>query len=118
MVQLRRWAALCALALAATACGPAHIEAIRVKRTDVKVLPGVNGFENPLTGVVFDTPQPWQQRPVLAVKIGNSGPERPQSGIERADLVYEELTEGGETRFMAFFLTNSPDRGGPIPICP
>jgi len=105
------------LALCATACGPAHVEAIRVQRANVKVLPGANGFQNPLTGVVFDTPQPWQNRPVLGVKIGNSSPERPQSGIDRADLVYEELTEGGETRFLAFFLTNAPDRVGPIRSC-
>src|ERR1051325_4348067 len=46
--------------------------------------------------------------------IGISSPERPQSGIDRADLMYEELVEGGETRFLAFFLTNSPDRIGPV----
>jgi hypothetical protein len=117
MLRIRRWAALCLLALIATACGTPHIEAIRIQRANVKVLPGANGFVNPLTGVVFATPQPWQQRPVLGVKIGNSVPERPQAGIDRADLVYEELTEGGETRFLAFFLTNSPDRIGPVRSC-
>jgi hypothetical protein len=117
MLPIRRWAALCVLALIATACGTPHIEAIRIQRGDVKVLPGANGFVNPLTGVVFSTPQPWLDRPVIGIKIGNSVPERPQAGIERADLVYEELTEGGETRFLAFFLTNSPDRVGPVRSC-
>ena len=103
------------LALALTSCAPAQIAAIRVQRTNVKVL--AVGLTNPLTGVSSETPQPWQQRPVLAVKIGNSSPERPQSGLDRADLVYEELTEGGETRFLAMFLTNSPDRLGPVRSC-
>jgi hypothetical protein len=114
-LHIRRWALLCALALSATACGTAHVDAIRVQRTDVRVLP--TGTINPLTGVLYDTPQPWENRPVLGVKIGNSSPERPQAGLDRADLVYEELAEGGVTRFLAFFLTNSPDRIGPIRSC-
>jgi hypothetical protein len=110
-----RLALLCTLALVLGACGTAHVEAIRVQRTNIKVLP--TGSMNPLTGVVYETPQPWQNRPVLAMKIGNSSPERPQAGIDRADLVFEELTEGGETRFLAFFLTNSPTRIGPVRSC-
>src|SRR5581483_6241396 len=115
MLRIRRFALLCTLVLATTSCATAHVEAIRVQRTNVKVLP--TGSMNPLTGVVYETPQPWQNRPVLGMKIGNSAPERPQSGIDRADLVYEELTEGGETRFLAFFLTNAPDRVGPVRSC-
>jgi Protein of unknown function (DUF3048) N-terminal domain/Protein of unknown function (DUF3048) C-terminal domain len=115
MQGIRRVALLCTLALAAGACSTAHVEAIRVQRTNVHVLP--TGSMNPLTGVVYETPQPWQNRPVLGVKIGNSSPERPQAGIDRADLIYEELVEGGETRFLAFFLTNSPDRIGPVRSC-
>jgi len=106
---------LVALALIATACGTAHSFPIqRVRRADVKVLPGANGFVNPLTGLRSYAPQSWQQRRVLAVKIGNSGAERPQAGLDRADVVYEELVEGGITRFMALFLTNSVDRVGPV----
>jgi len=112
--MLRRWAPALLLAVLASACAPSHIQAIRIERTDVKVLQTPT---NPLTGVTSGAPQPWQQRPVLAVKIGNSGPERPQAGLDRADLVYEELTEGGETRFLAFFLTNSPAQIGPIRSC-
>jgi hypothetical protein len=105
------------LALIASSCTSARVEAIRIQRTGVNVLPGAAGFMNPLTGVVSDTPQPWQDRPVLGVKIGNSSPERPQAGLDRADLVYEELTEGGQTRFLAFFLTNAPTQVGPIRSC-
>lgn len=106
---------LLALALAATACASAQSFPIqRVRRADVKVLPGANGFVDPLTGITSYSPQPWQRRRVLAVKIGNSGAERPQAGLDRADVVYEELVEGGITRFMALFLTNPADRVGPV----
>jgi len=106
---------LVALALTATACATAHSFPIqRIRKADVKVLPGANGFLNPLTGIRSYTPQPWLNRRVLAVKIGNSGAERPQAGLDRADVVYEELVEGGITRFMALFLTNSVDRIGPV----
>jgi hypothetical protein len=117
MLPLRRFApALLFVALAAS-CTTPRIEAMRVTRPDVRVLPGANGYLNPLTGIVSYTPPAWENRPVLGVKIGNSSPERPQAGLDRADLVYEELTEGGETRFLAFFLTNTPDRLGPIRSC-
>jgi hypothetical protein len=106
---------LVALALAGSACATAHSFPIqRVKRSNVKVLPGAGGYVNPLTGIATYTPQPWLHRRVLAVKIGNSNAERPQAGLDRADVVYEELVEGGITRFMALFLTDSADRVGPV----
>ena len=42
-------------------------------------------------------------RPVLAVKIDNSGPSAPQIGLGSADLVAEELVEGGITRLAVFY---------------
>ena len=86
----------------------------RVQRKDVQVLPGANGYVNPLTGIVSYTPQDWLHRRILGVKIGNSYPERPQAGIGSADVLYEELVEGGETRFLALFLTNQASRVGPV----
>ena len=38
-------------------------------------------------------------RPVVVVKIDNSAQARPQSGLQAADIVVEELVEGGLTRF-------------------
>lgn len=108
---------LCAAALAfVAACGVAagSIEISRVQKSDVKVLPGSDGFTNPLTGVVSYAPQDWQNRPALSIKIGNHPSERPQSGLDRADVVYEELVEGGVTRFLAVFLTNQSTRVGPV----
>jgi hypothetical protein len=48
------------------------------------------------------------------VKIENAPESRPQSGLDRADVVYEELVEGGETRFLAVFRSTDPGRVGPV----
>jgi hypothetical protein len=97
-------------------CGTAQgaIKIERVQKADIKVLPGQGGFTNPLTGIVSYSPQDWQKRRALGIKVGNSSNERPQSGIHRADLVYEEIVEGGVTRFLAVFLTNEAPRVGPV----
>src|SRR4051794_39442890 len=54
----------------------------------------------PLTGqpVTGSTPD----RPVLVTKIDNSSASRPQVGLSKADLVTEELVEGGITRLAVF----------------
>jgi hypothetical protein len=54
------------------------------------------------------------ERPAVAVKIENAEVSRPLSGLEKADLVYEELIEGGETRFMAFFHCRDAAKAGPV----
>jgi hypothetical protein len=53
-------------------------------------------------------------RPAVALKIENAAVARPLSGLEKADLVYEELVEGGETRFMALYHCSDTGKGGPI----
>jgi hypothetical protein len=110
--------ALCAAALllvgASCSTRAESFELERIVKADVKVLPGADGFVHPLTGVTSYTPQDWQKRPALAIKVGNSGAERPQAGLDRADLIYEELVEGGITRFMAIFSTNQAPRVGPV----
>ena len=52
--------------------------------------------------------------PAVAVKIENSKEARPQSGLEQADLVWEELVEGGITRFIAVYNSQLPAAIGPI----
>ncbi|HVV77779.1 MAG TPA: DUF3048 domain-containing protein [Mycobacteriales bacterium] len=67
----------------------------------------------PLTG----EPQRGAQRAnrvALAVKIDNIGPARPQAGINNADVVVEELVEGGLTRLMAVFQCQKAPVVGPI----
>jgi len=65
----------------------------------------------PLTGVLTDE---VPQRPALLVKVSNSSQARPQTGLAEADLVFEELTEGGITRFMVVFHSRLPEVVGPV----
>ena len=64
-----------------------------------------------LTGLPADTT--ITSRPILAVKIDNYGPARPQWALEQADAIIEENVEG-ITRFIALFQTNLPDVVGPV----
>jgi hypothetical protein len=66
----------------------------------------------PLTGVVAQGAMP--QRPALAVKIENSREARPQTGLEQTDMVWEEVVEGGITRFVAVFHSQEPKEVGPV----
>ena len=49
----------------------------------------------------------------MVAKIDNSGKE-PQAGLSKADLVVEELVEGGYTRLAAFFYSELPINAGPM----
>jgi hypothetical protein len=53
-------------------------------------------------------------RPLLIVKVENSENARPQSGLDAADIVIEELVEGGITRFMVLFHGDLPSTAGPV----
>jgi hypothetical protein len=53
-------------------------------------------------------------RPALAIKIDNYPQARPQSGLDKADVVFEEPVEGGITRLVAVFQCQSPELAGPI----
>jgi hypothetical protein len=65
----------------------------------------------PLTGLEVEAFEP---RPALLVKVSNSPEARPQTGLDRADVVYEELTEGGVTRFIGVFHSQVPEVVGPV----
>ena len=56
----------------------------------------------PLTGVPLEFGQAAPDRPALVVKIDNNPRARPQSGLNSADIVFEEIVEDG-TRFAAVF---------------
>ncbi|MFD7710962.1 DUF3048 domain-containing protein [Streptomyces sp. NPDC059786] len=61
------------------------------------------------------TPAPERAAgPVLAVKIDNVRPARPQSGLDTADVVYAEQVEGGLSRLMAVYATKLPKSVGPV----
>jgi hypothetical protein len=52
-------------------------------------------------------------RPAATVKIDNNVEARPQAGIDKADVVYEEFTEG-ITRFVVVFQSSDADSVGPV----
>lgn len=53
-------------------------------------------------------------RPALAIKVENLPEARPQAGLDRADVVYEEPVEGGITRFIVVFQCHDAGRVGPV----
>lgn len=52
--------------------------------------------------------------PAFAAKIDNHPDARPQVGLDRADVVWEILVEGGLTRYIAVWQSDIPDELGPI----
>jgi hypothetical protein len=67
---------------------------------------------SPLTGLEVEEGK-IEQRPV-AVMINNHPQARPQSGLHKADVVYEALAEGMITRFLAIYQSEIPDVIGPV----
>jgi hypothetical protein len=65
----------------------------------------------PLTG---EEPEDELPRPAVAVKIENSPQSRPQAGLLEADVVFEEIVEGGVTRFAAIYHCGSSKKVGPV----
>lgn len=65
----------------------------------------------PFTGM--QTKEPVDQRPI-SVMVNNQIQARPQSGLSKADLVFEFLTEGSITRFLAIFQSEQPEIVGPV----
>ena len=66
----------------------------------------------PLTGMPAVNPANAARRAV-AVKIDNNAQARPQAGLERADVIYEEFTEG-ITRFVVVFQSSDAAQVGPV----
>ena len=65
----------------------------------------------PLTGVPTAE---VVNRPAVAIKVENSQAARPQTGLENADVVWEEIVEGGITRYIAVYHSQIPEVVGPI----
>ena len=66
----------------------------------------------PFTGLPASKRLP--QRRVMIVKVDNTPDAEPQVGLGSADLVIEELVEGGFTRLAAFFYSAIPETVGPV----
>ncbi len=68
---------------------------------------------SPLTGLPPASPTALS-RPAVVVKIDNAPQARPQTGLDQADVVYEEVVEGGLTRYLAVFQSQDADPVGPV----
>jgi hypothetical protein len=68
--------------------------------------------EWPLTGLPANGKAPTH--PVMVVKIDNTDSSAPQIGLGKADLVTEELVEGGSTRLAVFYYQRIPRLVGPV----
>ncbi len=65
----------------------------------------------PLTGVKYEqgTPEALAAAgPSVACKVDNSDAARPQQNLNKTDMVFDEMVEGGLTRFVAVFHSQLP----------
>jgi hypothetical protein len=97
--------------------GPTTIEALWPAAATERVVPKPAGTPRwPLTGLEAPSPDATRIR-VVSVKIENSPAARPQTGLDKADVVYELIAEGGITRFHALFQSQAPKATGPVRSC-
>ena len=94
------------------ACGG---HATTAKTTTTTRPPTTSSTAPPLTPPHTGLPQRNVARnsaPAVVVKIDNVDPARPQSGIDQADIVYEEMVEGADAPGSRL-PTSASDRGRP-----
>jgi hypothetical protein len=115
----RHWlAGIVIVAVAAAAsCGGGSKKAHRAT-TSTSLVTTTTTAPAPPTAPLTGQPDPtgaYQGRPVLNVKVENLNPDaRPQTGLEAADIVWEEVVESGITRFLAMFQSQVPPVVGPV----
>jgi Protein of unknown function (DUF3048) N-terminal domain/Protein of unknown function (DUF3048) C-terminal domain len=69
----------------------------------------------PLTGLPATADDNVEKRyPVIVTKIDNTSSAAPQLGLGSADLVVEEMVEGGLTRLAVFYYSDLPKKVGPV----
>jgi hypothetical protein len=59
----------------------------------------------------------FQPRTPVEIVVENSGPARPESGLQDADVVFEYLSEYAVTRMTAIFFARVPAQVGPVRSC-
>lgn len=119
---IRTTGAVLVLTLGLTGCGPGQAGAVAGPTPTTTVDARTQGDRSgppdpdvpivwPLTGV---RTQKVADRPAVSVKIENSEAARPQVGLAAADIVWEEVVEGGITRFVATYHSKIPDAVEPV----
>jgi hypothetical protein len=69
---------------------------------------------SPVVFPLLGTPGEPPDRAALGVKIDNTDNGRPPTGLRQADVVFEEVVEGGLTRLLAVYHSEDPDEVGPV----
>jgi len=82
--------------------------------TTASTAPAANQPLCPLTGSPVPGGGAVPQRPALAVKVTNYPTARPQTGLNDADIIFEEPVEGSITRYVAVFQCQEAKLVGPI----
>lgn len=101
-----------ALSLTLAACGSNEEPAESGPEAQETVDGSTLEARSPLTGELVEGAAP--KHPVFVVKIDNTYASSPQVGLSKADLVAEELVEGGDSRLAAFFYSTLPAEVGPV----
>ena len=120
--MFKKWGILCAASMLLVACSDKEegqeavnpVEEIVEEIVEEVEIPEVEAelqFKAPFTGVASE--KEFTQRPVL-VTINNHPLARPQSGIAKADIIYEMLAEGNVTRFLALYQSDIAENLGPV----
>lgn len=82
----------------------------KVKRTTTTTAPPPVA---PFTGLA-DPSGVSRTLPSLGIKVENTRESRPQTGLEHADVVWDEVVEGEITRFLAMYQSATTDVVGPV----
>ncbi len=119
-VRGARWTvALVAVALVATGCTPSPAK----PTASATGTPSVTATPTATPTPVAIPLSPLRGTPLadakytgtsLAAKIDNLSVARPQVGLEKTDIVFEELVEGGLTRYVAIWQSDIPKEIGPV----
>jgi hypothetical protein len=111
LLNARVWIATGAM-LAVLAASPVPSSAPLQAPPKVAIPPQEFLIDDPVAGE--PVPEELARRRPLAVIIENFPDARPQWGLSLASRVYEAITEGGITRYLAVFGPNDADRVGPV----
>jgi hypothetical protein len=117
--MLRTWAAaIAAVLLLLTGCSDNKVNGTQKKEKQVTKVEQKQEenktsypYKFPLTGKGSNTETDGR---AIAVMVNNHPKARPQSGLTKADIVYEILAEGDITRFLAVFQSEKPETIGPV----
>jgi len=117
MLSKKRWmmiVLMLCICLIAAACGNNSVEVMEEHENEEQIIDSMEESKvpSPISGILTEK-ENIERRPI-AVMLDNQSKARPQAGLDQAEVIYEILTEGWITRYMAIFLINEPELIGPV----